>query len=109
MILKLIDVVIYMKYIYLSIISSSFIVIGYFPEIYLTILQKNTSGYSFGLWLVAGFFSIVYSILYEEYLTAVNYSVNSFLTIIVLLVKIYCEKKLNNQVDFDSIQIADQV
>jgi hypothetical protein len=37
-----------MKYIYLSIIASSFVVVGYFPEIYLTILQKNPAGYSFG-------------------------------------------------------------
>lgn len=81
-----------MKYIYLSIISSSFIVVGYFPEIYLTILQKNTGGYSFGLWLIAGFFSITYNVLNEEYFSAINYSINTFLTIIVLLVKIQSKK-----------------
>ena len=81
-----------MKYIYLSIIASSFVVVGYFPEIYLTILQKNPAGYSFGLWLVAGFFSITYNLLNEEYFSAINYSINTFLTVIVLIVKIYSKK-----------------
>jgi len=82
-----------MKYVYLSIIASSFVVVGYFPEVYLTILQKNPSGYSFGLWLIAGFFSIAYNVLNEEYLSAINYSINTFLTIIVLFVKIQSKKK----------------
>jgi len=81
-----------MKYVYLSIIASSFVVVGYFPEIYLTILQKNPSGYSFGLWLVAGFFSITYNVLNEEYFSAINYSINTFLTVIVLFVKIQSKK-----------------
>jgi hypothetical protein len=85
-----------MKYIYLSIIASSFVVVGYFPEIYLTILQKNPSGYSFGIWLIAGFFSILYNVLNDEYFGAVNYSINTFLTVIVLLVKIHCKK---NEID----------
>lgn len=91
-----------MKYIYLSIMASSFVVIGYFPEIYLTILQKNPSGYSFGIWLIAGFFSISYNVLNEEYFGAVNYSINTFLTIIVLLVKIHCKKIENAHDDSNS-------
>lgn len=86
-----------MKYVYLSIIASSFVVVGYFPEIYLTILQKNPSGYSFGLWLIAGFFSITYNVLNEEYFSAINYSINTFLTIIVLFVKIQSKKCENLQ------------
>jgi hypothetical protein len=86
-----------MKYVYLSIISTSFIVIGYFPEIYLTILQKNPAGYSFGLWLIAGFFSITYNVLNEEYFSAINYSINTFLTIIVLFLKIQSKKYENLQ------------
>lgn len=86
-----------MKYVYLSIIASSFIVVGYFPEIYLTILQKNPSGYSFGLWLIAGFFSITYNVLNEEYFSAINYSINTFLTIIVLFLKIQSKKYENLQ------------
>jgi hypothetical protein len=66
--------------------------VGYFPEIYLTILQKNTAGYSFGFWLIAGFFSITYNVLNEEYFSAINYSINTFLTIIVLFLKIYGKK-----------------
>jgi hypothetical protein len=95
-----------MKYIYLSIISSSFIVVGYFPEIYLTILQKNTGGYSFGLWLIAGFFSITYNVLNEEYFSAINYSINTFLTVIVLLVKIYSKKNeiLQKELPVDKVQ-----
>jgi len=84
-----------MNTVYLSIISSAFIVIGYFPEIYLTILQKNPSGYSFGIWLIAGFFSILYNVLNDEYFGAINYSINTFLTVIVLLVKIHYKKNEN--------------
>jgi hypothetical protein len=86
-----------MKYVYLSIIASSFVVVGYFPEVYLTILQKNPSGYSFGLWLIAGFFSIAYNVLNEEYFSAINYSVNTFLTLIVLFVKIQSKRVENLQ------------
>jgi len=78
-----------MKYVYLSIVATSFVVVGYFPEIYLTILQKNPSGYSFGFWLVAGFFSISYNVLNNEYFGAINYSINTFLTVLVLLVKLH--------------------
>lgn len=91
-----------MKYIYLSIIASSFVVTGYFPEIYLTILQKNPSGYSFGIWLIAGGFSILYNVLNEEYFSAINYSINTFLTIIVLLVKIHYKKIENTRDDSNS-------
>ena len=95
-----------MKYIYLSIIASSFIVVGYFPEIYLTILQKNPSGYSFGLWLIAGFFSITYNVLNEEYFSAINYSVNTFLTVIVLILKINSKQKeiLQKELPIDEVQ-----
>lgn len=97
-----------MKYIYLSIIASSFVVVGYFPEIYLTILQKNPSGYSFGIWLIAGFFSILYNVLNEEYFGAVNYSINTFLTVIVLLVKIHY-KKNENAVDGGDSQTGREI
>jgi len=95
-----------MKYIYLSIIASSFIVVGYFPEIYLTILQKNPSGYSFGLWLIAGFFSITYNVLNNEYFSAINYSVNTFLTVIVLILKINSKQKelLQKELPIDEVQ-----
>ena len=86
-----------MKYVYLSIIASSFVVVGYFPEIYLTVLQKNPAGYSFGLWFIAGFFSIAYNVLNEEYFSAINYSINTFLTLVVLFVKIQSKKNENLQ------------
>jgi len=95
-----------MKYIYLSIIASSFIVVGYFPEIYLTILQKHNHGYSFGLWLIAGFFSITYNVLNNEYFSAINYSVNTFLTVIVLILKINSKQKeiLQKELPIDEVQ-----
>lgn len=95
-----------MKYIYLSIIASSFIVVGYFPEIYLTILQKHNRGYSFGLWLIAGFFSITYNVLNNEYFSAINYSINTFLTVIVLILKINSKQKeiLQKELPIDEVQ-----
>jgi len=95
-----------MKYVYLSIIASSFVVVGYFPEIYLTILQKHNRGYSFGLWLVAGFFSITYNVLNNEYFSAINYSINTFLTVIVLILKIYSKQKeiLQKELPIDEVQ-----
>ena len=98
-----------MKYVYLSIIASSFVVVGYFPEVYLTILQKNPGGYSFGLWLIAGLFSILYNVLNEEYFGAINYSVNTFLTVIVLCVKIYCRKKQTTQIEVGSLYDDEKV
>lgn len=95
-----------MKYVYLSIIASSFVVVGYFPEIYLTILQKHNRGYSFGLWLIAGFFSITYNVLNNEYFSAINYSINTFLTVIVLILKIYSKQKeiLQQELPIDEVQ-----
>jgi hypothetical protein len=100
-----------MKYIYLSIIASSFIVVGYFPEIYLTILQKHNRGYSFGLWLIAGFFSITYNVLNNEYFSAINYSVNTFLTVIVLILKINSKQKeiLQKELPIDEVQETQEV
>jgi hypothetical protein len=80
--------------------------VGYFPEIYLTILQKHNRGYSFGLWLVAGFFSITYNVLNNEYFSAINYSINTFLTVIVLILKIYSKQKeiLQKELPIDEVQ-----
>jgi hypothetical protein len=53
-----------MNFVYLSIISSSFIIIGYLPEIYFTIFQiKNVDStkYSSTLWLLGGILGTVYS------------------------------------------------
>ena len=98
-----------MKYVYLSIIASSFVVVGYFPEVYLTVLQKNPGGYSFGLWLIAGLFSILYNVLNEEYFSAINYSVNTFLTVLVLCVKIYSRKKQTTQIEVGPSYVGDKV
>jgi hypothetical protein len=82
-----------MNYVYLSIISSTFIIIGYLPEIYLTIFQiKNVDStkYSSTLWLVGGVLGTVYSGLNgADTFIIVNYSVNTSLNILTLLLKIY--------------------
>jgi hypothetical protein len=82
-----------MNYVYLSIISSTFIVIGYLPEIYLTIFQiKNVDStkYSSTLWLVGGVLGTVYSgINGADILITANYSVNTSLNLLTLLFKLY--------------------
>ena len=53
-----------MKYEYLSIISSTFIIVGYLPEIYLSYFQiKNidSTKYSSALWLLGGILGTIYS------------------------------------------------
>jgi hypothetical protein len=82
-----------MNYVYLSIISSTFIIIGYLPEIYVTIFQiKNVDStkYSSTMWLVGGVLGTVYSGLNgaDTFIT-VNYSVNTSLNLLTLLFKLY--------------------
>ena len=82
-----------MNYVYLSIISSTFIIIGYLPEIYITIFQiKNVDStkYSSTMWLVGGVLGTVYSGLNgSDTFITVNYSVNTSLNLLTLLLKIY--------------------
>jgi len=82
-----------MKYVYLSIISSTFIIIGYLPEIYLTIFQiKNVDStkYSSTLWLFGGVLGTVYSGINntDTFITA-NYSINTSLNLLTLVLKLY--------------------
>jgi hypothetical protein len=78
---------------YLSIISSSFVIIGYLPEIYLTIFQiKNidSTKYSSTLWLFGGVFGTVYSAINNaDTFIIVNYSINTSLNLLTLVLKIY--------------------
>ena len=91
-----------MNTVYLSIISSAFIVIGYFPEIYLTIFQiKNidSTKYSSILWLVGGTLGTVYSgINNVDTLITINYSINTSLNILTLLLKLYYHCKNNESI-----------
>jgi hypothetical protein len=91
-----------MNTVYLSIISSAFIVIGYFPEIYLTIFQiKNidSTKYSSILWLVGGTLGTVYSgINNVDTFIIINYSVNTSLNLITLLLKLYYDYKKNESI-----------
>ena len=89
-----------MKYVYLSIISSGFVIIGYLPEIYITFYQiknVNSSRYSSSIWLLGGIFGIVYSSLNNEDFITINYSVNTFLNLLILILKFYYDfKRINN-------------
>ena len=89
-----------MKYVYLSIISSGFIIIGYLPEIYITFYQiknMNSSQYSSAIWLLAGIFGIIYSSMNNEPFITANYSINTFLNLSILFLKLYYHyKELNN-------------
>lgn len=85
-----------MKYVYLSIISSGFVIIGYLPEIYSTITEKKnfpTAQYSSTIWLLAGVFGIIYSSLNHETFITANYSINTLLNITILLLKQYYKYK----------------
>jgi hypothetical protein len=91
-----------MNTVYLSIISSAFIVIGYFPEIYLTIFQiKNidSTKYSSILWLVGGTLGTVYSgINNVDTFILINYSVNTSLNLVTLILKLYYHCKNNEPI-----------
>jgi len=91
-----------MNTVYLSIISSAFIVVGYFPEIYFTIFQiKNidSTKYSSTLWLVGGVLGTVYSgINNVDTFIIINYSVNTSLNLVTLLLKLYCDYKNNESI-----------
>ena len=91
-----------MNTVYLSIISSTFIIIGYFPEIYLTIFQiKNidSTKYSSILWLVGGTLGTVYSgINNVDTFILINYSVNTSLNLVTLILKLYYDYKNNESI-----------
>jgi hypothetical protein len=81
-----------MKYVYLSIISSGFVIIGYLPEIYITFYQiknVNSARYSSTIWLLAGIFGIIYSSLNDEDFITINYSINTLLNLSILILKFY--------------------
>ena len=89
-----------MSYIYLSIISSAFVIVGYLPEIYFTMFQvKNVDStkYSSSLWLIGGILGTLYSgVNNADTLIIVNYSINTSLNFLTLLLKIYCYYKSTN-------------
>jgi hypothetical protein len=95
-----------MNYVYLSIISSSFIIIGYFPEIYLTLFQiKNVDStkYSSSLWLLGGILGTIYSGLNgADTLIIVNYSINTSLNLLTFILKIYYYYKLNQPISSET-------
>ena len=99
-----------MNYVYLSIISSTFIIIGYLPEIYLTIFQiKNVDStkYSSTLWLVGGVLGTVYSgINGADTFIIVNYSVNTSLNLLTLLLHLFSFKTpILNEIYTKNLQI----
>jgi len=91
-----------MSYIYLSIISSAFIIVGYLPEIYFTMFQvKNVDStkYSSSLWLIGGILGTVYSgVNNADTLIIVNYSINTSLNFLTLLLKIHYHYKSMNSI-----------
>ncbi len=95
-----------MNYVYLSIISSTFIIVGYLPEIYFTIFQvKNVDStkYSSTLWLIGGILGTVYGgVNNADTLIIVNYSINTSLNFLTLLLKIHYYYK-------STISISDEI
>jgi hypothetical protein len=94
-----------MNYVYLSIISSSLIIIGYLPEIYFTVFQiKNVDStkYSSALWLISGILGTVYSgINNVDTFIIVNCSVNTSLNLLTLVLKIYYYYKLKKTISVE--------
>jgi hypothetical protein len=91
---------------YLSIISSTFVIIGYFPEIYFTIFQiKNVDStkYSSTLWLVGGILGSVYSgINNTDKFIIINYSINTSLNFLTLILKLYNHCKSNESISTET-------
>jgi hypothetical protein len=94
-----------MNYVYLSIISSSLVIIGYLPEIYFTVFQiKNVDStkYSSALWLISGILGTVYSgINNVDTFIIVNCSVNTSLNLLTLVLKIYYYYKLKKTISVE--------
>ena len=94
-----------MNYVYLSIISSSLIIIGYLPEIYFTVFEiKNVDStkYSSALWLISGILGTVYSgINNVDTFIIVNCSVNTSLNLLTLVLKIYYYYKLKKTISVE--------
>jgi hypothetical protein len=82
-----------MNSVYLSIVSSILIFIGYLPEIYFTLFQiKNVDStkYSSTIWLLGGILGTVYSgINNADTFIIINYSVNISLNLITVVFKTY--------------------
>jgi hypothetical protein len=98
-----------MNYVYLSIISSSFIIIGYLPEIYFTVFKikdVDSTKYSSTLWLISGILGTVYSGANNaDTLIIVNYSINTSLNFLILVLKLYYYCKLNNSISAETKMI----
>jgi len=88
-----------MNSVYLSIVSSILIFIGYLPEIYFMLFQiKNVDStkYSSTIWLLGGILGTVYSgINNADTFIIINYSVNTSLNLITVVFKIYYFYKFN--------------
>jgi len=89
-----------MNSVYLSIVSSILIFIGYLPEIYFMLFQiKNVDStkYSSTIWLLGGILGTVYSgINNADTFIIINYSVNTSLNLITVVFKIYYHYKTNH-------------
>jgi hypothetical protein len=102
-----------MDAIYLSLLSSTFIIIGYFPEIYLTVFQiKNidSTRYSSTLWLIGGILGTAYSAINDaDKFIIINYSVNTSLNLLTLIFKLYHYYKSNGSISMEknSINISE--
>ena len=85
-----------MKYVYLSIISSGLVIVGYLPESDITFYQIkniNSMRYSSSCWLLAGIFGIIYSSINNDPFIAANYSINTFLNLSILILKFYYDNR----------------
>jgi hypothetical protein len=95
-----------MTFVYLSIISSSLIIIGYFPEIYLTIFQikdVDSTKYSSTIWLLGGLLGSIYiGLNNSDTFIIANYSINTSLNLVTLVLKIYYYYKFYNSIPIET-------
>ena len=90
-----------MPFIYLSIIASILVVIGYIPEIYSIYRSKKADIENIYIWLIwscASIFSISFCILNEEYYVMSTYIIIFIMNSTTLLLKLYYfyQNKQNN-------------
>jgi hypothetical protein len=87
-----------MQYIFLSIIASIFVIIGYIPEITSILKTKHATIdnlYIWFIWSCGSIFSITFFILNEEYYAMSTYIILFIMNSATFLLKLYYYKKSN--------------
>jgi CDP-diglyceride synthetase len=88
-----------MPFIYLSIIGSILVIIGYIPEIYYIIKHKKADIENIYIWLIwscASIFSLSYCLLNNQFYVMATYIIIFIMNTSTLLIKLYYFYNNNN-------------